>query len=287
MHVHVTRHGLSQQFQDLRFCCDLACAAARLHAHTTFHAARMKSALLIAISCGCVRALEYGPAALADQITSLPGLDVGALTFNMFSGYIDVNTTAEPRSLFYWYVEAQTNPDDAPLLLWTNGGPGCSGLSGFMTEQGPFEVDESGTLTPRPYTWTKFANMVFIEQPAGVGFSRAADGETACGDARAASDNANFVERFLVRYPALASKPFYLTSESYGGHCACATAPARAPPPPTRARARALTQTCRRSPRSSSTAAPSRRSPASPSAIRSRTCRTATTASSRRGTRAR
>jgi len=52
-------------------------------------------------------------------------------------------------------------------VLWTNGGPGCSGLTGFLSEQGPFRAAADGTLTPNKFAWNKIANMVFIEQPAG------------------------------------------------------------------------------------------------------------------------
>ena len=50
--------------------------------------------------------------------------------------------------------------------MWFNGGPGCSSLSGLLTENGPFTW-EAGTLAPvqNPYTWVNLTNMVWVEQP--------------------------------------------------------------------------------------------------------------------------
>ena len=60
--------------------------------------------------------------------------------------------------------------------------------------------------------------MVFVEQPVGVGFSQATDPDIAYGDHQAAVDNHDFLKGFYDIFPALKSKPLYLTSESYGGH---------------------------------------------------------------------
>jgi carboxypeptidase C (cathepsin A) len=38
--------------------------------------------------------------------------------------------------MHYWFVESENAPDTDPLAFWTNGGPGCSGMIGFLTEQG-------------------------------------------------------------------------------------------------------------------------------------------------------
>lgn len=136
----------------------------------------------------------------------------------MFSGYIAVDEAAT-RKLFYWFVEAQDSPDKAPVVLWTNGGPGCSGLGGFFTEQGPFRPNTNGTsLHINPYAWNQVANMIFIEQPAGVGFSTAPSDYSAYGDAESASDNANFVAGWFKEYPQFNANKFYISSESYGGH---------------------------------------------------------------------
>jgi carboxypeptidase C (cathepsin A) len=136
---------------------------------------------------------------------------------NMYSGYLDLPGTE--KHVFYWYVEATTNPADAPVALWTNGGPGCSGLTGFMTEQGPFHVAEDGSLINNPYAWNNIANMLFIEQPVGVGFSWSGDSsDYKMGDWDAARDNYASILTFLQLHPEVANNDFYITAESYGGH---------------------------------------------------------------------
>lgn len=169
---------------------------------------------LISVFLALSSALEYSTTAAAgDEITNLPGLGY-EIKFKQYSGYV---TLPNARQIFYWYVESENNPSTDPLLLWTNGGPGCSGLSGFMTEMGPFRPNKDGTLAPNPYAWNKLANMVFIEQPAGVGFSTV-NGHIVYGDQQAAEDNYAFIKGFYAKFPELSRNALYLTSESYGGH---------------------------------------------------------------------
>lgn len=159
---------------------------------------------------------QYTDDAVADQVTSLPGL-LYDVPFNQFSGYINLEGTK--KHIHYWFVEAEVNPETAPVVFWTNGGPGCSGLIGFLTEQGPFRPDVDGVLQENPYAWNKVANMVFLEQPVGVGFSYSDnEDDYKIGDDQAAQDNLATVRGFLAKFPHLKSVPLYITSESYGGH---------------------------------------------------------------------
>lgn len=138
-----------------------------------------------------------------DRIIELPGQpkDVG---FAQYSGYVTVNQQAG-RALFYWLIESPLSrvPASRPLVLWLNGGPGCSSVAyGAAEEIGPFRIRPDGkSLYSNPYAWNKcmsqfynrgkilyhpfyfyidlflqfdvllVVNLLFLESPAGVGFS--------------------------------------------------------------------------------------------------------------------
>ena len=74
----------------------------------------------------------------AEQVTSLPGMG-NFDKFKLYSGYIALPNTS--KTLHYVFAEAQTNSADAPVMIWTNGGPGCSSMLGFTQENGPFYVN--------------------------------------------------------------------------------------------------------------------------------------------------
>jgi len=162
------------------------------------------------------RGTQYTTDALNDQITELPGL-TGQIPFNQFSGYLNLPDTK--KQIHYWFVESESKPDTDPLVFWTNGGPGCSGLIGFLTEQGPFRPTKEGNLETNPWRWNMISNMVFLEQPVGVGFSYSDNKDDyKIGDSQAAKDNLQTILKFLERFPRFANSPLFITSESYGGH---------------------------------------------------------------------
>lgn len=161
-------------------------------------------------------AFDYTNEAILDQVTELPGL-TWQPKFNQFSGYL--NLAGTEKFIHYWLVESETNPETAPLVFWTNGGPGCSGLIGFMTEQGPFRPDSQGNLNENMYAWNKIANMVFLEQPIGVGFSYSNNKDDyRIGDDQAAKDNLATILAFFDKFPHFNHTALFITSESYGGH---------------------------------------------------------------------
>ena len=106
------------------------------------------------------------------------------------------------------------------ILIFNLGGPGCSGLLGFFTEQGPFRPNKDMTLSINEYAWNKISNMVFIEAPCGVGYSYSdVEADYHTNDDQTAQDNYDLIQAFFERFPEYRSNRMYISSESYGGHC--------------------------------------------------------------------
>ena len=185
----------------------------------------------VALAClvlGAVASVSAGGAAPERKVTlrttgsGWPACDPGV---TQRSGYLDINA-AEDKHYFYWMFEAKTNPATAPVILWMTGGPGCSSQLAILAENGPCHVnEETGDLYNNPYSWNNVANVIYIDQPAGVGFSYANfpsgydHNETMVSD-----DMYAFFQAFYKAYPQYQSNPLFIYGESYGGHYAPATA---------------------------------------------------------------
>ncbi|XP_057953393.1 serine carboxypeptidase 1-like [Malania oleifera] len=156
----------------------------------------------------------------ADRIDKLPGQPQG-VDFHQFSGYVTVDPKAG-KALFYYFVESPKNSSTNPLLLWLNGGPGCSSFGyGAMTELGPFRVNSDGkTLFRNKYSWNNVANVIFLESPAGVGFSysNTTSDYQRTGDKSTAKDSYTFLVNWLERFPQYKTRDFFIAGESYAGH---------------------------------------------------------------------
>lgn len=155
----------------------------------------------------------------ADRVTRLPGQP--AVRFAQYAGYVTVNET-HGRALFYWFFEATAGADKKPLVLWLNGGPGCSSVGyGEAEELGPFLVQKGKPeLKWNKYSWNKEANLMFLESPVGVGFSytNTSSDLQQLGDKITADDAYIFLLNWFKRFPQYKSHDFYIAGESYAGH---------------------------------------------------------------------
>ncbi|CAK9309716.1 unnamed protein product [Citrullus colocynthis] len=153
-----------------------------------------------------------------DLVLRLPGQP--PVGFKQYAGYVDVDVK-NGRSLFYYFVEAEEQPEKKPLTLWLNGGPGCSSVGGgAFTELGPFYPNGDGRgLRKNPMSWNKASNLLFVESPAGVGWSYSnTSSDYDCGDASAARDMHMFMMNWYEKFPSFKASALYLTGESYAGH---------------------------------------------------------------------
>eukprot|EP01102_Stenamoeba_stenopodia_P003171 TRINITY_DN1310_c0_g1_i3.p1 TRINITY_DN1310_c0_g1~~TRINITY_DN1310_c0_g1_i3.p1 ORF type:complete len:484 (+),score=131.09 TRINITY_DN1310_c0_g1_i3:48-1454(+) len=174
---------------------------------------------LVVVLClvGCATFVSSQPS--GDLVTDLPNLS-GTL-WEQYSGYAVVNAS-HGRALHYWFFYSQSGtPEDDPVVLWLNGGPGCSSLDGLLYENGPYHFagDENNiTLVDNPYSWNVNANVIYLEAPAGVGFSYSnTSSDYATNDWQTANDNFEFLVWFFTNFPDLADNEFWISGESYAG----------------------------------------------------------------------
>ncbi|KAI3744024.1 hypothetical protein L1987_57096 [Smallanthus sonchifolius] len=154
-------------------------------------------------------------------VTSLPGYP-GQLPFKLETGYVGIGEKEEAQ-FFYYFVESERNPDEDPLIFYLTGGPGCSAVITFFYQIGPlsFNFDnapENITLTLNPNSWTKMANVIFVDMPAGTGFWYATTKEALISSDSIVAKQANdFLRKFLIDHPKFLKNPLYISGISYMG----------------------------------------------------------------------
>ena len=151
---------------------------------------------------------------VTDKVLSLP--DCAPLPSNWFSGYLDVTST---KGLHYVFIESLDKPSTDPILVWFNGGPGCSSLLGMFAENGPFVFDDGESIIkPNPHPWNVRANLLYIESPAGVGYSFAnTTDDIMSSDLSQAEDAFAGLRNFYDAFPQFRSNNLFITGESYAG----------------------------------------------------------------------
>ncbi|XP_019199832.1 PREDICTED: serine carboxypeptidase-like 45 isoform X1 [Ipomoea nil] len=167
-----------------------------------------------------LKMVESSSVLAADRITpGLPGQP--QVCFSHYSGYVTIDEEEEhQRALFYYFVEAEVDPSSKPLVLWLNGGPGCSSLGvGAFSENGPFRPS-GNVLVKNEYSWNTEANMLYLESPIGVGFSYSTNSSSYEGinDNITAMDNLVFLQKWYLKFPQYRNTSLFIAGESYAGH---------------------------------------------------------------------
>ncbi|KAJ8345401.1 hypothetical protein SKAU_G00295940 [Synaphobranchus kaupii] len=137
-------------------------------------------------------------------------------------GYVDVREGAHMFWWLYHATDATRSYKGLPLVMWLQGGPGGSSCGfGNFEEIGPLDRD----LGPRKTTWVNAANLLFVDNPVGTGYSYTDTEDALTKDvAMIAADMIVLLQSFFDSKAEFQSTPFYIFSESYGGKMAAAIA---------------------------------------------------------------
>jgi len=140
-----------------------------------------------------------------------------ALAADSCSGYLTVDE-ARRSNMFFWFFPATSGAGDAPVVLWLQGGPGAPSLYSVFNEHGPFSVDETGRLVPRPHAWTATHSVLYVDNPVGVGYSFTGHEAGYSADHTAVARNLfSALVQFFALYPEYWDNEFYAAGESYTG----------------------------------------------------------------------
>ncbi|GKU93963.1 hypothetical protein SLEP1_g7512 [Rubroshorea leprosula] len=121
--------------------------------------------------------------------------------------------------MFWWLYRSPyrvENPSKPwPVILWLQGGPGASGVGiGNFEEVGPLDTN----LNPRNSTWLKKADLLFVDNPVGTGFSFVENTSLFVKtDDEAATDLTTLLIVLFNKNEELQKSPLYVVAESYGG----------------------------------------------------------------------
>lgn len=139
--------------------------------------------------------------------------ELGVDSVNQYSGYLDIGND---KHLFMWFFESRNDPHNDPVILWLNGGPGCSSLEGLFFELGPATLGADLQPKYNPYSWNSNASVIFLDQPVNTGMSYSSQ---SVKDTRTGAVDVNaLLSLFFQRFPQYPSTDFHLAGESYAGH---------------------------------------------------------------------
>ncbi|KAK4123325.1 hypothetical protein N657DRAFT_646086 [Parathielavia appendiculata] len=148
------------------------------------------------------------------RVKSVDPSKLGVDSVKQYSGYLD--DEANDKHLFYWFFESRNDPKNDPVVLWLNGGPGCSSLTGLFLELGPSSIDKKLKVVNNEFSWNNNASVIFLDQPVNVGYSYS--GSSVSNTIAAGKDVYALLTLFFHQFPEYAKQDFHIAGESYAGH---------------------------------------------------------------------
>ncbi|KAI1357360.1 Alpha/Beta hydrolase protein [Xylaria arbuscula] len=159
--------------------------------------------------------VQAEPSAGDYYVHSLPGAPEGDLV-KMHAGHIEI-TPEHNGNLFFWHFQNKHIANKQRTIIWLNGGPGCSSEDGAMMEIGPYRLKDSNTLQYNNGSWHEFANLLFVDNPVGTGFSYVDTNSYVSELDEMASQFIIFLEKWYKLFPEYEHDDIYIAGESYAG----------------------------------------------------------------------
>ncbi|KAI1416238.1 alpha/beta-hydrolase [Hypoxylon sp. FL1857] len=148
-------------------------------------------------------------------VHSLPGVPEGDL-IKMHAGHIEI-TPEHNGNLFFWHFQNQHIANRQRTVIWLNGGPGCSSEDGALMEIGPYRLKDQNNLEYNNGSWNEFANLLFVDNPVGTGFSYVDTNSYVHELDEMANQFVTFLEKWYKLFPEYEHDDIYIAGESYAG----------------------------------------------------------------------
>ncbi|VBB76124.1 Putative Carboxypeptidase KEX1 precursor [Podospora comata] len=173
------------------------------------------TAAAVALSWTATLAVADVKAAGDYFVHSLPGAPPGPLV-KMHAGHIEITPDVN-GNMFFWHFQNKHIANKQRTVIWLNGGPGCSSEDGALMEIGPYRLKDKDTLVYNEGAWNEFANVLFVDNPVGTGFSYV-DTNAYVRELDVMADQfVTFLEKWFKLFPEYEHDDIFIAGESYAG----------------------------------------------------------------------
>ena len=130
-----------------------------------------------------------------------------------FGSHIEI-TPEHHGNLFFWHFQNKHIANRQRTVIWINGGPGCSSMDGALMEIGPYRLKDDAHLVYNEGSWDEFANVLFVDNPVGTGFSYVDTDSYVQELSDMADQMVVFLEKFFSLFPEYAQNDVSQTIEA-------------------------------------------------------------------------
>ncbi|KAI1465912.1 alpha/beta-hydrolase [Daldinia caldariorum] len=148
-------------------------------------------------------------------VHSLPGAPKGDMV-KMHAGHVEI-TPEHNGNIFFWHFQNQHIANRQRTVIWLNGGPGCSSEDGALMEIGPYRLKDNDNLVYNNGSWNEFANLLFVDNPVGTGYSYVDTNSFVTTLDDMASQFVTFLEKWYHLFPEYEQDDLYIAGESFAG----------------------------------------------------------------------